>query len=310
MILEAAFRPADCWKGETMHRSIISIGTVAACLALIQVQAIGSQIAYDSAGDSVYNGYGQFNPLPYQQLNGGYGWGGAWQPAGFGNGMFVRSSSLNGSGDPQGTGDINSPRTPSGRAWGILAPAQIQTGRHDVARPFSGALAPGQTFMIDFDPGGISRSTIGVYNMALGPPGGFGGIAVNVRPSDSPDFRVGNYDGNFLTTAFDTGVPLTDRGVHIAFTLLSATEGRFDLTSFAPGSPSGSVVIPYTVPLTAVTLQNDSTNGPFGFTDDLQQHRDHAGTCSKCGSDPVHITPVVFATTSVRSLILHLGISA
>src|SRR2546421_12477035 len=106
-----------------MYRAIVAVSIVAAFVALLQTQSTASQIAYDSAGDSVYNGYGPFDPLPYQ-INGGYGWGGGWQPAGFGGSpIFMRSSSLNGKGDPPGTGDINSPPTPSRRAWGMTAPA-------------------------------------------------------------------------------------------------------------------------------------------------------------------------------------------
>ena len=53
-----------------------------AAVALSCEVSSAAQIAYDSAGDSVYNGYGPSDPLPTGApgfpigVNGGYGWGG------------------------------------------------------------------------------------------------------------------------------------------------------------------------------------------------------------------------------------------
>jgi len=101
--------------------------------------APAAQIAYDSAGDSAYNsGFTQGS-------DGGYGWGGGWSIS---SPMFaaVGDSTTNGPGSLAGAGDINSPRVPGGRAWGL-------NWNNQASRPFAGALGVGQTFSVDYDNG-------------------------------------------------------------------------------------------------------------------------------------------------------------
>jgi hypothetical protein len=182
-----------------MRSPLFAVGALSTCLALAQGGSPASQIAFDYAGDSMYSGYGS-TPLPYM-LNGGYGWGGGWQGAGphGAAALFLESSSINGSGDPQGTGDINSPRTPGGRAWGMRPVTQGGYTPNAIARPFNGALAPGQTFAIDFDVGATPTSLSGTYGVGLG---GYGGIGVEALSNFQGDYEVGNLRGFYLDNLY------------------------------------------------------------------------------------------------------------
>lgn len=231
-------------------------------LALIGVSLVAgtsnlraAQIAFDSAGDSAYN---SFNNLVTPYPDGGYGWGGPWQGA-----LRLGSSSSNGFGDPQSTGDINSPRTPLGRAWELsYVPDPDWRATNTISRPFSGSLAPGQTFSLDLDTGDvapINPSSQQIQGFVLGQSTSIfqsfleTGIKFAADPMDGySDYVVANDVGKF-----DTGIPLTDRGIHVAVKVVDASTVQVSATSLAPGGGSTSLVLPYSVPLATVTIIND-----------------------------------------------------
>lgn len=237
----------------------ICVALLGASLTVGASSLHASPIAFDTAGDSAYN---TFPTISYP--NGGYGWGGPWQ----GSGLLIGSSSLNGFGDPLGTGDINSPRTPAGRAWrlpGSLDPDIFSR----VWRQFSSALLPGQTFAIDFDNGAILPSAgpqgfdIAQGVTAFGSnPNGFRFMA---DPQDHADYVVATPQAAFLTN-----VPLTDQGVHVEVTQLGGSQIAVSITSLAPGGASQSLVLPDNVPMTTLTVANLAFAGAFdGDNSDL-----------------------------------------
>jgi len=190
--------------------------------------ARSAQVAYDSAGDSAYNSAAAGGT--FQGVNGGYGWGGGWAIDGPG---FIGSSSTNGTGDPTGSGDINSPRTPLGRAWGLHADYTLHFA--NVRRGLGGPLLPGQTLMIDFD-----------NYLPLASAGDEVGVQLGV------DFIAGHYSYTdyvlsdpFTNEETDTGIRITDQGVHIELSALDGNTSRLSVTSFAPGGPGASFIVPY-----------------------------------------------------------------
>lgn len=233
----------------------IYVALLGALFAISAPDLNAAQIAFDTAGDSAYN---NFNNVNYPYPNGGYGWGGPWQAQA--DALNLSSSSLNGFGDPLSTGDINSPRTPAGRAWQIRAVPESDLNSFNVFstvwRPFNGALLPGQTFAIDLDTG------------AVAPTGGFAqgfslaqgedslmsrgtGFRFEAAPDYSPDYLIAT-----PTASLVTDIPLTDQGVHIEVTQLDGAQINVSVISLPSGGASQSVVLPDSVPITAVTVDN------------------------------------------------------
>lgn len=202
--------------------------SLTAC-ALLTRTASAATLAFDSAADPVYDDGWQ------EGDNGGTGWGGGWtfdspRPL---ERHFIGNSAGNGDGDTAPpAGDINTPRTPSGRAWGLAnstAPgAQSRVTLAD--RRFGGDLSVGQTFSVDFDHGTV---TGGFPNSV--------GVALFDTVAGGRDFvwqfDITSDDGPFPTaygihaqepTQFVR--PATDEGLHLEFTLLSANRYRFTMT--------------------------------------------------------------------------------
>jgi hypothetical protein len=174
--------------------------------------AHAAAIAFDTAGDSAYNS-GQV-----EQINGGYGWGGAWIHSG--GTLFSTGSG------PNGSGAINSPPTPAGRAFrltpGIQAPPfPLPSVPNYALRPFASALVPGQTFMADFQVGQIDPQDFNGYGMSVG------GIFVSAEPHFSPDY-VWSGAGE------DSGLPLSEAGVHVEISVLNGSQAQISLTSSTP----------------------------------------------------------------------------
>ncbi len=215
-----------------------------ACIAIAIVgftlladKASAALIAYDSAGDSAYNSGTVIG------VNGGYGWGGPWSAN---LGLSLRSSSLLGGPDP-GTGYINSPKSPDGRAWAVgyfrdQGPPLTITA----SRPFSGPLIPGQTFSIDFDEAGGANAGITLGDLAVG----MGTILNGV-----PVYQAQSLAGPNGTPVVDFGPPVTDYGARADFTVLSDSAAQVTVTSLAPGGESDSFILPYSTPMTGTLAQ-------------------------------------------------------
>jgi hypothetical protein len=204
----------------------------------------GAQIAFDSAGDSAYNsGWSQGS-------NGGFGWGSGWSLGFFGPGQaFLGDSTTNGSGDPEGDGDINSPRVVGGRAWGLIDGS--------ATRLFSSPLSPGQTFSIDLDDYGAS--SVNFFSMvSLLAPGGARAVSFTANRSAANHYRL-----EAAGTDIDTGVPDTDQGIHIAFTELSSGV-QVSLTPYIAGASTTTLIAPYTGQLTG--MEFDSVAEPLYLT--------------------------------------------
>ena len=210
-------------------------------------RAYAAMIAYDNAGDSAYNSGTVIG------VNGGYGWGGPWSAN---LGLYLRSSSLLGGPDP-GTGYINSPKSPDGRAWGVgtffFTGAPPTT---TASRPFSGPLTPGQTFSIDIDdsPGANAGITLG--DLAVG----MGGFINNV-----PVYQAQSTAGPNGSLVVDFGAPVTDFGARAEFTVLNDSTTQVTITSLAPGGDSDSFILPYSTTMTGMLAQNFPWGQGSGF---------------------------------------------
>ena len=196
----------------------------------------GAAQATDSAADPAYDaGWTDGS-------NGGSGWGvpsfggtTGWLIQQQGGESFVGSSARGG-----GVG-INSPPTPVGRAFGMRMNGPTGGTRQVAAeRYFDGNLSPGDTFSIDMDNGALGANvhegwgfervvgpttTLSFQFFADTNPGITHGVA---------DYFVFDYAAS-SSHYRDTGVPITNQGVHCELTLLD---------------PSGNYVLAIT-PLTA-----------------------------------------------------------
>jgi hypothetical protein len=144
--------------------------------------------------------------------NFGFGFG-PWQFITVGAaGMFLGDSTQNagdGSGSGFTSGGINSPNQ---RAWGLFANSG---GTATAIRPFESALAVGETFRVDFDNGFIE-------------PNSSEGILL-ATASGALLWRFSFLGGQSVYQIYDqrgfinTSLPFTGDGMHIEFTLTTAT---------------------------------------------------------------------------------------
>lgn len=210
---------------------------------LLADKASAAMIAYDSAGDSAYNSGTVIG------VNGGYGWGGPWSAS---SSIYLQSSSLLG-GPAPGTGYINSPQSPDGRAWGVgtfsFTGAPPTT---TASRPFSGPLMPGQTFSIDFDDGPGAVAGIFLGDLAVGM-----GTILNGVPVYQAQSLVG--------PTVDFGPPVTDYGAHADFTVLTDSTAQVTITSLTPSGESDSFILPYSNPMTEMLAQSFPPARGTGF---------------------------------------------
>lgn len=197
----------------------VRLGLVGAC-ALLAGSLSAAPVASDSAADPVYDDGWQHGD------NGGTGWG-AWileNTASYQR-HFIGNSAGNGDGDTSPpVGDINTPGTASGRAWGLghFTPAGTLARVTHADRPFGGDLSVGQTFSLDFDNGTVTGgfpSGVGValgdtytggrqfvWELQISGGEGPGSTSYSVQGREEPQF----------------GPAFTDEGLHIDFTLLAA----------------------------------------------------------------------------------------
>jgi hypothetical protein len=229
---------------------------VAATLAILLAQAAGAaSVASDNEGDTAYaSGWTPGS-------SGGSGWGSGWTFRDQTNlvltatdgthGWFVANSTNNNNtaGDSNGDGDINSSNN---KAWGLYSNA---AGKDIYAtRSFGGSLSIGQTFKFDMDNGNIAANQVV-------------GMRLLTNPSDitSRDFEFRFVGGGTNYTLVDsagtgnnTGIPFTREGLHVAFTLTSASTYSVSITSILTGqtvTDTGTLVSGST-PITGFAFKN------------------------------------------------------
>lgn len=216
----------------TPSNSILAAAAVfTILLAGVPHSASAALSAADNAGNSAYNDGWQNGD------NGGTGWGSGWV---FRNGtqFSLGDSSTNGNGDSAAPfGDINT----SGRAWGI-GTAGNPNNFTLAGRDLSGTLDVGQKVIFDFDNGfgGGSGSLFAV-------------VLRNTTTSGAYESLWG-FAATGISTYYieDTGfqsvtIPaFTDEGLHIEFTLTSATTYSVDINALggAPTTYTGSLRTP------------------------------------------------------------------
>ncbi len=206
---------------------------------------MAANVASDNASDTAYNA-GWTNGS-----NGGSGFG-AWelqtslQPDGAA-GFFVAGG---------GNADLNNIAT-SGEAWGMYA-NEGGSGGNDpqlagAVRPLTGgSLSVGQSILVSMEHGGIQSGSLNANN----PPrvGGWVGFSFNPFGGLLPDpinpfggingvFGFGFQGGASEYHVYDvvtpsgtpTGIPFTQNGLNVIFTLTSATTYDLDVTTLGPG---------------------------------------------------------------------------
>jgi len=180
--------------------------------------ALASAPASDSACDAAYNS----GPDLANGANGGSGFG-PWAltptPDNGNAGFFVGNSGNNGGGGGPG---INC--APNTRAWGIYA---HNNNTAEAKRPFtSGAMINLQSFSIDIDSG---------YDNA--PESGGFGLQNTANNNNRFEFfhaaGQANYQINDNTANFDTGIPFSDGGIRVVFTLTAANTYSVSITRLA-----------------------------------------------------------------------------
>lgn len=186
-------------------------------LSLSPLAVLGAGLASDSAEDAAYtNGWSAGQ-------NGGSGWGGGWTFSTVGTaGNFVGTSASNGF--DQGGIDTD------GQAWALFA---NNGGRINALRPFNGWLSQGQSFRVKLDNGFVQS-----------------GGKVGVRLLDAMDASAIQWDFYFaggqtnyqfrdaasLFGVRDTGIPYSDAGLDLLFTLTGPTNFSLRVTTLGNGS--------------------------------------------------------------------------
>lgn len=220
-------------------------------IAIIASTATASTPASDNAADPAYNsGWTDGS-------NGGSGWGGPWSISAYGGAgtFFTGSSTTNGVGDPDGDGDINTPRSAVGRAWGMTAPYPDQVAAF---RPFNGPLAVGQTFTIEMDNGSDSFQSGNEVDWGL-----YDGGDTEFRFFADPGFTdYYIFDGRDARGGpiIHTGVPKTDQGIRCAFTLTGSDSYSLAITPLIAGASTTTITGPliFGGPIDHVTLADNS----------------------------------------------------
>lgn len=181
---------------------------------------------------------------------GGSGWGGAWTFSTVGSaGSFVGTSTNNGFGG----GGIDS----TGVALGLFG---NNGGRINALRPFNGALSVGQSFRVQLDNGLIGAGEVGVRLLdamnasAVQWEFGFASGQTNYQFRDA---------GSLFSTA-DSGIPFTDDGLELLFTLEGPTNYTLEVTSLGNGKiTTHTGTLADADPIVGVSLFNDDAGlGP------------------------------------------------
>lgn len=210
--------------------------------------AVAGYAASDNAADPAY-GAGWADGS-----NGGSGWGGTWLLLHNGGGFFVGNSAVN------GRGDVNTPPGPAGRAWGISGSAA------NANRQFRGPMTSGDSFSIDFT------------NGAIGSPGFQGWELIDYGFElqfefdtvwGMSDYEVVDESGPGRHTAErDSGIPVTNQGLHCVFTLTGNDTYSLAVTPLvgvATTTITGMVLPTDNIPINAVVIENgEAATDPAG----------------------------------------------
>jgi hypothetical protein len=177
-------------------------------------------------------------PFTYQWRQVGWGAGG-WQLSTTATntsqgGLFIGSSTVNGGGDPDGTGDIDT----DNKAWGMYA---NNGALSEAIRPFNGLMTVGQTFNIAMDNGYINNATqnggsigYGSVGFGLQDAGGTNRFEFYFAGGDS-QYRI--HDASSLSNA--TGIAFTDQGLDLSFTLTATNAYSVTVSAADSDGPSG-----------------------------------------------------------------------
>jgi hypothetical protein len=222
-----------------MHRSFRAGFVSAAASLFLAPVALAAANASDNAGNSAYNsGWAAGS-------NGGVGFGPWSFVAPASGGITLGNSSSNGAGDA--TGDINTPKNVSGRAWELYA----DTGSIAAAtRGFSSPMTPGQVFSFDMDNGLMNPANpdaVSAVDLSNA------GDVATVWSFGSQTGRANYYVSDTPSSRRDTGIPTTDAGVHVDFLLTSDTTYSASIT---PTGSATTIVTGSLINLADHSLQN------------------------------------------------------
>jgi hypothetical protein len=195
---------------------------LAALWALVPPPVQAATPASDDAADPAYDDGWQSGD------DGGTGWAGGWFLATNGAdepgeaGHQVESSTLNGDGDSDASGDIDT----TGRAWGLFT--QYATGTvPPQASAFryldNGSLEIGQTLSLELDHGFDGVDFVG-FDLVAGDSIRF-------------DFRWSSDDPTYTVQGQDSGVAATDEGVRLEFAPTGPDSFSLDVTPL-DGTPT------------------------------------------------------------------------
>ena len=212
-------------------------------------------IASDKESDPAYSaGWGP-------GTNGGSGWGGAWTFRDQANvvisattgshGWFTGTSTLNETTDTNGDGDIDTPSV-AGKAWGLYSNAAA----NDIyaVRPFASAMQVGQTLSTDIDNGNVATSQ--VVGLRL---------LTNASDITTRDFEFRFVGGatdytivNSAGVSNDTTIPFTREGLHLEFTLTSASTYSILMKSLVTGTTvtQTGTLVSGSAPILGFTFKN------------------------------------------------------
>lgn len=212
-------------------------GLVLGFILFVSAPAIRASviIASDAESDPAYSsGWGP-------GTNGGSGWGGAWVFRDQSNalvtatsgskGWFTGTSTANETTDTNADGDIDTPSV-SGKAWGLYSNA----ANNDIyaVRPFASAMAVGQTLSANIDNGNIAT------NMVVGLRLLTNASDITTRDFEfrfvggATDYTIVNSAG--AANAVDTTIPFSREGIHLEFTLTSASTYSILMKSLVNGT--------------------------------------------------------------------------
>lgn len=218
-----------------------------ACLAwvaLLATSAHASALALDAADDAAYVGGWT------EGSNGGSGWLQGWtfqtsnaQPGDADH--FIGSSTLNGNGDGNGDGDIDT----GGKAFGLSV---RNTAYLDAFRDLAGTVAVGDAISFDMD-------------AELQGGNAFAGLNLSAGGNTRLEFRMNGGSANYYVIdasgLSDTGVPVSDEGVHVALVVTGADAYELRITprGGSTTTSTGTLWLSGSIDLIQFSAQGDGT---------------------------------------------------
>lgn len=199
-----------------MRNYLMAVVALGCFITSVPQVVSGSNIAFDTAGDSAYNNGWTSGS------DGGYGWGGGW---GISDGFGAAAVTA----DPGSGGEINSPVGLGGRSWEV-------SGNLIISRLFGGSMQIGQTFGIDVDPAPGAEYAVGVM---------FGDIYDHVSiAARGATYQIGEeYSSTGLITTTITDIPVVNGPVHLSFTPTSNNSYQIGVTPLPGGTTSTATII-------------------------------------------------------------------